>query len=192
VVEGRLNARAARMRLLRVGEGVAVSVGGGALLVLGASWVERGEVLEALVVLLRLMGALLVLGGALGAARARTRGEVGALAAMGGRPLGWSVSGALLGALLGALTAALLVALAKALPGWRWDEAGTWWLDGRPLDGSQVPTPLSEVALRATPSGACRGAIAAVLGVQVGLARIPAGATLLLALLCAMGVVFAG
>jgi hypothetical protein len=187
-----MSARASRLRLLRVGEGVAVAVGGGALLVLGATWVERGAVEEAFLVLLRLMGALLVLGGALGAARARIRGEVAALAAMGAGPLGWGVSGALVGALLGALTAALLVALAQGLPGWRWDESGAWWLDGRPLDGSPARIPLVAVAARATPAGAFRGAVAGAIGVQVGLARLPAGATLLLALLCGLAVVLAG
>ncbi len=188
-----MSPRAALLRLSRVGEGVVVAVLGGVTLVCGATWVEGGSLREGVLVCLRLAGALLVSGGTLGAWRARVRGEVGAIAAMGGGPLAWGLAGVLIGGGFGALLAAIGAGSPAVTSGWTWVAAGpgAWWLDGRPLVGAS-PLPAWVPILREVLGGAWRGALACALGVHVGLRPLPAGWTLLVASACGMAATLAG
>ncbi len=190
-----MRVHATRIRVGRIADGVAVTVVGGALLVGGATWVEGGASREAVAACLRLVNAMLVLGGALGAARARVRGEVAALAAMGGGPVAWGVAGACVGVLVGTIAGVSGVGWGPG-GGWHWvasfdGVSGGWWFDGQPLPGSEVhPTRL--LAGRAGLAGGFRGALACALGVHVGLHARSAGRTLALAAAGAMAVTLTG
>ena len=190
-----MSPRAARIRLGRIAGGVSAVLLGGAVLVGGATWVEGGAPREALLVWLRLLGAMLVLGGTLGAARARARGEVSALAAMGGGLLPWGIAGVLVGAAWGAGAAALGEGCAVAGDGWRWvipvdGGPGGWWLDGQPLAGHAAA--VSSACLRAALAGGVRGALSCALGTYVGLHARATGRALALAAAGAMAVTLAG